>query len=127
MRVFLHYEECWDLKQQLNNALDNNGPRYDLVGWQAKRFYLSYGGEFEYIEWEIDPFPSEVCPACHLRVAAGDVETGTYYSEEDSYVCRLRLSMCSYCRGEHSVDGGWDWPRGKDGRWLPSQDCEAVA
>lgn len=125
MRVYLHYEECWELKRQLDNALNNNGPRYDLVGWQAKRFYLSYGGEFEYIEWEIDPFPSRLCPRCDLRVAVGELETITVYRVEEERVCRSKKEMCAYCRD--SLCNMEEWPRGENGRWLPSEDCEAAA
>lgn len=128
MRVYLHYEECWEIKRQWTNATENGRYRlqHALVGWQAKRFYWASSGEFVTIEWEIDPFPSEVCPQCHLRVPAGDVETRVYYREEVSYVCRLRLAMCGLCRSEHCADY-WEWPRGDDGRWLPSRECEAVS
>lgn len=127
MRVYLHYEECWEIKRQWENAISNGwyDLRRDLVGWQVKHFYWGYNGEFVTIEWEPDPFPSKVCPQCHRRVAATDIETRRYYIEKDDHVCRVQLSMCSYCRDSGS--GEWDWPRGENGRWLPSRDCEAVS
>ena len=73
-RVFPDWFECSEIQRRRRNAVENGWYNliHSLIGWQAVNTYFDHSGQMVSFPWEPGPFPSEVCPRCKSRVAAGD-------------------------------------------------------